>query len=151
MAAAGHHRGAALDGVGHVGVHLERARLVVHRPHGRGVVERVAEPAPALDLARESETNSSRTASWTRMRSAAEQLWPAPRKEPTRAASARPQIRVVEHDERAVAAHLDGCALPAAWRATISPVSVEPVNATAWVPGLTASPAFAPARGRARS
>ena len=31
------------------------------------------------------------------------------------------------------------CALPAAWRATISPVCVEPVKATARVPGLTAS------------
>jgi hypothetical protein len=29
--------------------------------------------------------------------------------------------------------------LPAAWRETINPVSVEPVNATAWVPGLAAS------------
>ena len=29
--------------------------------------------------------------------------------------------------------------MPAAWRDTISPVWVEPVNATAWVPGFTAS------------
>src|SRR5215207_6351129 len=87
-----------------------------------------------------SETNSSRTASCTRMRSAAEQLWPAPRNEPTRAASAAAARSASSSTTSGPLPPISSsCAFPAAWRATISPVSVEPVNATACVPGLTAS------------
>ena len=53
-------------------------------------------------------TNSSRTASCTRIRSPAVQLWPAHRKQAaTTASTAALDIRVVHDHDRAVAAHLD--------------------------------------------
>ena len=57
----------------------------------------------------------------------------------------RGHVRVLEHDERAVAAELEQERLPAALIATLSPVSVEPMNAIACVPALPiSSPTIAP-------
>ena len=55
-----------------------------------------------------SSTNSSRTASCTSRRSAAEQLWPAPRKRAHAGGLGRGrEVGVVHHHERPVAAHLE--------------------------------------------
>ena len=134
-------RRAALDRVGHVAVHLGGAGLVVHRAHRGGVVERVAEPHLALDLAGEQldELVAHRARARAGARppsSSGRRRGRRPRGRPRR----RPRGRRPP-SPRTARCRPSRAAAPCrrrAWRRS-GRSSVEPVNATARVPGLAAS------------
>ena len=113
--AAGHEVGAAGDRVGDVLVHLVRDRGVVERAHRRGVVERVAQQDPLGHPARQAlhelvahgAVHEDPLAGRAALAGAQEAGGHV-------ASAARLDVGVVHHDDRAVAAHLEHAALPAA-------------------------------------